>query len=75
MGILFILGLTLGIINLVFFITATIVIVYNKKMTTFGKIFRIVLILLFPLVGPFLVLLQVLDWREKEMNAKKAKLN
>ena len=65
-------GLILGIISLVLFIIATIVIVRNKKMTTIGKILRMAWILIFPAIGSITVLLEVLDWREKELRAKKA---
>ena len=60
--------LVLGIISLILFIIATIVIVYDTRMTTIGRILRITEILLFPAFGPIIVLIEVLRRKEKEEN-------
>lgn len=62
--------LILGIINIVLIIIAIIVIVYNKKMTTAGRILRYIEILLLPLLGPIFILIEVLSWKIKDEKEK-----
>ncbi len=62
--------LVLGTISIILLIIAVIVIVYDKKMTTLGRVRRIVEIIFFPTVGPIIVLLEVLYRNEKEKRAK-----
>lgn len=62
--------LGIGILSIILFIGATIVIVYDKKMTSVGKAIRIVEILISPTLGPIFVLFEVRDRNEK---AKKLK--
>jgi hypothetical protein len=63
----------LGILNITLAITAIVVIIYNKKMSTLGKILRYIEILILPLLGPIIVLIEVLSWRMNDENAKERK--
>jgi hypothetical protein len=63
--------LILGIVNIVLIIIAIIVIVYNKKMTSTGKMLRILEIIILPFLGPIFTLIEVLSWRMKEEKTKK----
>ncbi len=65
--------LALGILNFVLIIIATVAIIYSEKMTSIGKILRTIEILVFPLIGPFIILIEVLNWRLKEEKSKAKK--
>jgi hypothetical protein len=58
--------LILGIVNIVLIVIAIIVIVYNEKMTSLGKVLRVLEIIILPVLGPILILIEVLSWRVKE---------
>jgi len=62
--------LILGIVNIIIAITAIIVIVYNKRMSTSGKVLRYLQILILPILGPILVLIEVLSWKLNDENVK-----
>jgi uncharacterized membrane protein required for colicin V production len=64
------LGFVLGTVSLILLIVATIVVVYNKKMTSMKKFFCILEILIFPTLGPIMVLIEVVDQKEKEDKLK-----
>jgi hypothetical protein len=64
---------TIGLINIALLIIAIIVIVYNNKMTTTGRVLRVIEILVFPILGPIIVLIEVLSWKIKEDKIKKTK--
>jgi len=63
--------LTIGIINIILLIVSIIVIVNNKKMTTIGRVLRIVEIIILPVLGPILILIEVLLWRMEDEKTKK----
>lgn len=65
--------LTIGIINSILIVIATIVIVYNKKMTAIGRVLRIIWIVILPVLGPILTLIEVLLWRLKDERINKKK--
>jgi hypothetical protein len=65
--------LILGVINIALIIIAIIVVVYNKKMTTAGRIIRYLEILLLPLLGPIFILMEVLSWKIKDEKEKHKK--
>jgi hypothetical protein len=71
MEILRIIKLIIAILCLTLFITATIVIVNSKRMTTFGKIWRIGLILILPLLGALEVLAMEQSRKKKEKERKR----
>lgn len=62
--------LAIGIIDIILIIIAIIVIVYNKKMTTIGRLLRILEIIILPVLGPILILIEVLLWRLEEEKTK-----
>lgn len=61
----------LGILNILLLLIAVIVIVWNKKMTTSGRVIRILEILILPILGPLMILIEVVSWKVKEENAEK----
>ena len=63
----------LGTLSITLFIIASIVIVYDKKMTSLGRVRRIAEIFIFPTFGPIIVLLEVLNRNEREKKLKKSK--
>ena len=62
-----------GLLNFALLTIAIIVIVYNKKMTSLGRVRRVVEILIFPVLGPILVLIEVLVQKMKEDKINRAK--
>lgn len=62
--------LIIGVVNFILIIVAVIVIVYNKKMTTTGRVLRILEIIILPLLGPVFTLIEVLHWRMKDEKNK-----
>jgi hypothetical protein len=64
--------LLLGIIQLTLFIISLFIIGLNKEMSTIGRVLRCVLIMVFPILGPFLVIFQVLRWRLQREERRKA---
>jgi hypothetical protein len=67
--------LILGLANIILALTAIIVIIYNKKMSTTGRILRYLEILIFPVLGPIIVLIEVLSWKLKdEADKEKSKI-
>jgi hypothetical protein len=67
--------LILGIVNIILALTAIIVNIYNKKMSTTGRILRYLEILIFPVLGPIIVLIEVLSWKLKdEADKEKSKI-
>jgi hypothetical protein len=51
---------TIGLINIALLIIAIIVIVYNNKMTTTGRVLRVIEILVFPILGPIIICIGIL---------------
>jgi hypothetical protein len=60
--------MTLLIIYVATVIVAFVVIVYNKKMTHIGRMVRIAIIFLFPIMGPIAILIEVLSRKVHEEN-------
>jgi hypothetical protein len=67
--------LIIGVVNFILIIVAVIVIVYNKKMTTTGRVLRILEIIILPLLGPIFTLIEVLHWRVKDEKTKSKSSN
>jgi hypothetical protein len=63
--------LILGIVNIVLIMIATFVIVYNKRMTSNGKMLRILEIIILPVLGPIFTLIEVLYRVKEEKNKNK----
>ena len=55
-----------GIIHVILICIAVIVIYKNKKMSSFGRVLRILEIIILPILGPIFTLIEVLYWRTKK---------
>jgi hypothetical protein len=58
--------LVLGILSFILFPIACTLIVYNKEMTRGGKILRYAEVVIFPLIGSLLVIIEVVSRRSKK---------